>query len=439
MSTTPRSPVVSLDRRHIWHPFTQEHTAPDPLEIRAAQDAVLFGADGREYLDLISSWWVTLHGHAHPAIADAIGAQAHTLEQVIFAGITHEPAVRLAAELANRLPGDLERVFFSDDGSTAIEVAMKLACQAAFNRGERRTRFLTFAGGYHGDTVGAMSAGATSGFFAPFEPLLFDVTALPYPQTWDQDPEVEHKERQALDALDQQLHRHHKDIAALLIEPLVQGAGGMRMARPDFVRAVTLRCRAAGVPVIYDEVMTGFGRTGTLFAAEQVGVAPDIVCLSKGLTAGFLAMSVTVCSQAIYQQFLGDQFDKAFTHGHSFTANPLGCAAGLASLAVFDTDHTLQRIQHIADRHAELAARLERHPRAHRIRRRGTIIAFDVKDPATGGYHSTLGPKLKAFFLQQGLLIRPLGNVVYLLPPYCITDAQLDQAYEGVVRALDCI
>ena len=439
MSTAPRSPVVTLDRRHVWHPFTQERTAPDPLEIRAAKDAVLFGADGREYLDLISSWWVTLHGHAHPAIADAIGAQAHALEQVIFAGVTHEPAARLAAELAQRLPGRLERVFFSDDGSTAVEVAMKLACQAAFNRGERRSRFLTFAGGYHGDTAGAMSAGAASGFFDAFESMLFEVTALPYPQTWDQDPEVERKERQALAALDSQLEQHAEQIVALLIEPLVQGAGGMRMARPEFVRAATLRCRAAGVPVIYDEVMTGFGRTGTLFAAEQVGVAPDIICLSKGLTAGFLAMSVTVCSAAIYEQFLGDHFDQAFTHGHSFTANPLGCAAALASLTVFDTDHTLQRIQHIADRHGELAARLERHPRARRVRRRGTIIAFDIEDAATGGYQSALGPKLKAFFLEQGLLIRPLGNVVYLLPPYCITDAQLDRAYDGIVRALDSV
>ena len=435
-SPTP-TPTLALDRAHVWHPFTQEHTAPDPLPIVSASGAVLRAEDGREILDLIASWWVNLHGHAHPHLVAAIAEQAAKLEQVIFAGFTHEPAARLAAALAQRLPGDLSRVFFSDDGSTAVEVALKLAIQYQVNRGRpERNRLLCFEGGYHGDTLGAMSVGASSGFFDAFRSLLFPAHALPYPETWEGDEAVEEKEQCALDALDAYLDRHGEETAALILEPLVQGAGGMRMCRPEFLQAVARRLRAAGALLIFDEVMTGFGRVGTLFAAERAKVTPDIICLSKGLTGGYLPMSVTVCTPDLYAAFLDEDFAKAFTHGHSFTANPLACAVALASLELFDRERSLERIRAMEALHRQRFAQLAEHSRAHRWRVTGSIAALEVRT-ADGGYGSAVGPRLKRFYLERGLLIRPLGNVVYLLPPYCINDAQLERAYAGIAASLE--
>ncbi|MEO5337992.1 MAG: adenosylmethionine--8-amino-7-oxononanoate transaminase [Magnetospirillum sp. WYHS-4] len=426
--------TLDLDRRHVWHPFTQAKTAPLPVPIRSAVGAVLTAEDGRQYLDLISSWWVTLHGHAHPVIAAAIADQARTLEQVIFAGFTHAPAARLAARLAHLLPEDLERVFFSDDGSTAVEVALKIALQHARNKGEeRRTRFLAFAGGYHGDTVGAMSAGTGSGFFEAYRPLFFDVRTLPYPATWDGDDEVEAKERAALAAVEAALEEQGAETCALIAEPLVQGASGMRMVRPEFLRAVVARVRAAGVLAIFDEVMTGFGRTGALFACGKAAVTPDIICLSKGLTGGFLPLSATVTREGVYEAFLGETFDRALVHGHSFTANPLGCRAALASLDLLEAPETPVAWTSIEAIHRQRLADLP----AAAVRRRvlGTIAAFEV-DGGGEGYDAAIGPRLRAAFLEQGLLMRPLGNVVYMMPPYCITENQLHRAYDSVGSVL---
>ncbi|MBF0588945.1 MAG: adenosylmethionine--8-amino-7-oxononanoate transaminase [Magnetococcales bacterium] len=428
--------LVKLDRRHVWHPYTQEQTAPPPIPIASAKGAVLHGVDGREYLDMISSWWVTSHGHAHPAVAKAIADQAQRMEQLIFAGFTHPPAVQLATRLAKVLPDGLSRVFFSDNGSTAVEVGMKMACQYALNRGEQRTRFLTFEGGYHGDTVGAMSAGRSSGFFDAFESMMFQVDTLPFPETWEGDEQVEQKERAIFEKLDRYLEAHGQQCAAALIEPLIQGASGMRICRPAFLRGVAARLKQAGALLIFDEVMTGFGRTGALFASQRSQVTPDIICLSKGLTSGFLPMSVTVCGEPIYEAFLDDTFDRAFAHGHSFTANPLGCAAALASLALFETERTLEKIAVIEATHRERLAQLAEHPNVRHRRLCGSIAALDVvvKD---AGYTSQVGPKLKAFFLEQGLLIRPLGHVVYLMPPYCVTQEQLGRAWDAIFQAVD--
>ena len=425
-----------LDRRHLWHPFTQEKTAPPPIAIREARGAVLTAEDGRQYLDLISSWWVTLHGHAHPTIAAAIARQAERLEQVIFAGFTHRPAVELARRLAALLPGDLDRVFFSDDGSTAVEVALKLSHQYWRNLGRVRRRFLAFDGGYHGDTVGAMSAGARSGFFDAFSGLLFQVDALPYPETWEGDDTVEEKEAAALAALDSYLGEHGAETAAMIVEPLIQGAGGMRMCRPEFLRALAKRLRQAGVLLIFDEVMTGFGRTGALFACLKAKVTPDLICLSKGLTGGFLPLSVTVCRNHIYKAFLDESFGKAFAHGHSFTANPLGCAAALASLDLLEGEETPRRWSEIEALHRRRLTALAAHPKVARARVTGTVAALDFKTDETG-YSAAVGPRLKDFFLRRGLLIRPLGNVVYLLAPYCITNAELDLAYDAIETAAD--
>ncbi len=427
--------VIALDRRHVWHPFTQAQTAPDPIEIVSGKGAVLTDAEGREYLDLIASWWVNIHGHAHPHIAAAIAEQAARLEQVIFAGFTHRPAVELASALAERLPEDLDRVFFSDDGSTAVEVALKMATQYWINKGTPRRRFIAFEGGYHGDTAGAMSVGSASGFFDAFQNMMFSIDALPYPETWDGDSEVEEKEAAVLHALDAYLSEHASDTAALIIEPLVQGAGGMRMCRPQFLRQLAARLKQDGVLLIFDEVMTGFGRTGKLFACHSADVTPDIICLSKGLSGGFLPISVTVCRERLYQEFLGETFARALAHGHSFTANPIACAAANASLEVFELDNTFDKLAAIETLHRQRLQAIAGMPGVNHCRVTGTIAAFDlvVED---AGYTSAVGQKLKAYFHDKGLLIRPLGNVVYLIPPYCTSEQQLHYAYDEIEQAL---
>ena len=423
--------IAKKDKTPIWHPYTQAKTAAPAIPIARAEGAVLHGMDGKEYLDLISSWWVNLHGHAHPRIAEAIAAQAKTLEQVIFAGFTHQPAVELAARLSALLPADLERVFYSDNGSTAIEVALKVAYQFWKQADSpRKTRFLAFEGGYHGDTVGAMSMGASSGFFGHWKDLLFSITALPYPATWDNDPDVETKEKACLDALEAYLAQYAEETAALIVEPLVQGAAGMRMCRPEFLREVEKRLRAARVLLIFDEVMTGFGRTGDLFACLKSGATPDIICLSKGLSGGFLPLSVTVFRRFLHDAFLGEDFSTALAHGHSFTANPLGCAAALASLELLLEDQTARNIGTIVEKHRERLNGLS-HPRLGRTRQCGTIAAVDV----LGGrqdYSAQEGQALMRYFMDKGLLIRPLGHVIYLLPPYCVTPEQLDRAYDAI-------
>ncbi len=435
----PATDLVALDRSHIWHPFTQEATAPPPVPIASAEGAVLRTPDGREILDMISSWWVTLHGHAQPEIADAIAHQARTLEHVIFAGFTHAPAVEVAERLTAVLPQSINRVFFSDNGSTAVEVALKLAVQYHYNKGDtQRRRFLAFQGGYHGDTFGAMSAGRGSGFFQPFASHLFSVDMMPWPETWAGDGEVDRKEHEALAALDEYLDRHAWETVAMIMEPLVQGASGMRMVRPEFMRAVVSRLRDHNVLVIFDEVMTGFGRTGRVFAASRCGLTPDLMCLSKGLTGGALPLAVTACRDTIYQGFLDEDFAHAFAHGHSFTANPLGCAAAAASLKLLAAPDIPERLQAIEARHRQHLAPLASHPRVTHPRVTGTIAALTVASE-DAGYTAAIGARLKAFFLENNVLIRPLGNVIYLMPPYCITEEQLDHAWHVIGQALDTI
>ncbi len=424
------SDIQDLDRRHVWHPFTQAKTmAPPPVAVGGA-GAYILTAEGERILDLVSSWWVNLHGHAHPAVAAAVAEQAARLEQVIFADFTHAPAARLASRLAGLLPGDLDRVFYSDDGSTAVEVALKISLQYFANRGDhRRRRLLAFEGAYHGDTVGAMSVGRSSGYFRAWEGLLFPVDLVPFPATWLDDAEVEAKEAAALAALDAALG---DDVAALIIEPLIQGASGMRMCRPEFLRAVAERVKAAGVLLVFDEVMTGFGRTGGIFACTKAGVEPDLVCLSKGLTGGFLAMGATVARESIYQAFLGESIERAFLHGHSYTANPLGCAAGLASLDLLLAEECRLRIAGIEAVHRERVLSLMKAGWGRQPRLCGTVAAVEMGD---GGYGSAAGARLKAFFRQRGMLLRPLGPVAYFLPPYCIETADLHRAWDTLEAA----
>lgn len=430
---------IDLDKQYLWHPYTQAQNASDPICITRAEGSKLFDQDGREYLDMISSWWVNVHGHAHPKIAAAIAAQARDLEQVIFADFTHPPAAEFAASLVKTLKRDktteLSRVFFSDSGSAAVEVAVKQALHYWRNLDKpQRRRFIAFDGGYHGDTVGAMSLGKQSGFFTAYSDLLFDVIGVPFAATWLNDAAVEEKEQAALAALEAVLNEQGHNCAAIIMEPLVQGAAGMRVCRPHFIKACADLARQHGVLVIFDEVMTGFGRTGTFCAYEHCGVVPDILCLAKGLSGGFLPLSATISAEKIYQAFMGTDFSRALAHGHSYGANPIACAAGIASISLFKSENSIERIKAIESVHHNAFEKLSKHPSVLRPRYIGSIAAFDLD--VDSNYGSKISQDIKMFFLNRGVLIRPIGNSIYLMPPYCVTAAELKQAYEAISESL---
>ncbi len=419
------TPLPQRDQAVIWHPFTQMQTAPLPIPIVRGAGTLLYDAEGKAYIDAISSWWVNLHGHAHPYIAGRVAAQLHTLEHVIFAGFTHELAVELAERLLTILPQNQAKVFYSDNGSTAVEVALKMAFQYWHNLGTPRRKVIAFTDAYHGDTFGAMAVGGRTAFTAPFAPFLFDVEYLPTP--------IPGREAEVL-ALAQTLFTG--EVAAFIAEPLVQGAGGMIMYEPTVLDQLIQLARRAGVLVIADEVMTGFGRTGKLFASHYLQESPDLMCLSKGLTGGTMALGVTTCTTAIYDAFLSDSKFKTLFHGHSFTANPLACTAALASMDLLLADETQTAIQRIANRHAAFANRLRTYAAVGQVRQRGTLLAFDLVANGETSYFNAIRDRAYAFLLARGVLMRPLGNVLYLMPPYCITDAQLTQVYEAVEALL---
>ena len=406
-------------------------TAPPPQVVRCGRGALLELADGRRVLDCVSSWWVTLHGHAQPEIARAICRQARELEQVMAAGFTHEPAEELARRLVELLPQPLDRVFYSDNGSTAVEVGLKMALQYWRNQGAReRRRLLCFSGAYHGDTLGAMSLGARALFSEPFRDLLFDVDLVPFPATHLDDAAVEQREARSLDRLEELLEPNPERYAAMVLEPLVQGAGGMRMCRPGYLRAVEAILRRHDILMVYDEVLVGFGRTGEWFACDRAGTTPDIVCLAKGLTGGFLPLAATVCTDRVYRAFYSDDPRHALYHGHSYTANPLGCAAALASMDLLEANP--DRFRRLEGWHREGLAGLADVPGLRCLRVCGTIAAMDVVVDGDEGYLHRVGPVLRERFLAAGYLLRPLGNVLYLVPPYCIDSDQL----EGVYRCI---
>ncbi|WP_425482935.1 adenosylmethionine--8-amino-7-oxononanoate transaminase [Gemmatimonas phototrophica] len=411
------------DVRHVWHPYTQHHQAPSPIPIARANGSWLFDTTGRPILDAISSWWVTTHGHCHPSIVSAIAAQAATLDQVIFAGFTHEPAAALAAALVERLPAGLSRIFYSDDGSTAVEVAIKLSLQSFANDGRPRRLIAALENAYHGDTFGAMAAGARGVFTHMYEPLLFDVARLPDPSEGD-----------TLTALDALIASRGHELAAVIVEPLVLGASGMRVWDEAVLQGIRTRTAAAGVHLIADEVMTGFGRTGPMFACGRAGVSPDLLCMSKGLTGGVLPLGATAATETIFDAFRSDDRRKTFFHGHSYTANPIACAAALASLALF-TDECDQARARITETHRQQLASLQGTAGVRAVRQIGTVAAVELDAPA--GYLSDIGRELAAFSLQEGVLLRPLGNVAYCLPPYCTSNAELDRVYDVIARFLE--
>ena len=420
------------DKKIMWHPFTQEKTAAEVIAIKRAAGSYIYDENNKAYLDLISSWWVNLHGHAHPEIARSIYEQAKNLEHVIFAGFTHEPAVNLCENLRNILPKQLNKFFFSDNGSTAVEVALKMSYQYWRNLEKtEKTIFLSFEGGYHGDTFGAMSVGARSGFHNQFADLFFKVLPIPYPDTWDGDKNIVEKEKSALIVLGEYIEKYEENIAAIILEPLIQGASGMRQCRPSFLYQVINLVRENNILVIFDEIMTGFGRTGTYFALDQVNIIPDFLCLSKGITGGFLPLALTVTTESIYNAFLGDEFKTAFAHGHSYTANPLACRAAITSLRLLQSPECQDSIRNINKAHQKGIEFLKSNCNLiEKTRVIGTISAFNVKN-----LHSL--SLLKSKFLEKGLLIRPLGNVIYLLPPYSILTKELDLIYRKIVDIIN--
>lgn len=423
----------------IWQPFTQMKTSPPPLKVIKGQGVMLELEDGRQIVDCISSWWVTIHGHSHPALANTLYQQAQQLEHVIFAGFTHEPAEQLAHKLLAHLPESLTRVFFSDNGSTAVEVALKMAYQYWYNQGEtQRTTFISFEGGYHGDTLGAMSIGGSSPWWQAFRPLMFSTDVVPFPATFDDDPNVEAHEAQTLLTLTHLLKQHPERYAGIFIEPLVQGAAGMRLCRPQFLQALERLAHSFGVLLIYDEVMTGFGRTGDLFACLKSATSPDILCLSKGLSGGCLPLAVTLATEEIYRAFYSDDINKAFFHSHSYTGNPLACATGVTSLELLEENPESYRAMEQQHR-CYLEKWLEGHPRLEQVRTCGTIAAMEVKTDGQNSYFNAIGSILRARFLEEGFLLRPLGNTLYLMPPYCITPSELESIYQAIRRVIDTL
>ena len=426
-------PKTSNQKWHpnIWPPFTQISNSKPQIEVTHGKDALLFTKDQKEgIIDGISSWWVTLHGHGNEYIANAIFDQAKNLEQVIFADFLHPQAKKLAERLSKLT--NLERLFFSDNGSTAVEVALKIAYQAWQNRGEKRTQIIAFEGAYHGDTFGAMALGERNIFNENFDNLMFPVQRVPWPSTWLNDEDVEKKEEEAIEELVVLLQT---PTVAVILEPLVQGAGGMNMVRPQFLKKVAEVVKNKNSLLIADEVLTGFGRCGSLFAFQKAKISPDLICISKGLTGGFLPMGITLSKEEIFQYFIDDSPKKTFWHGHSFTANPLGCAAANASLDLLEKNP--QKYLSFEEKHLENLIQFQTLPFVKKIRVNGTIAAFDLEKGNNNSYFNNIGKKIKHFSIEQGLFIRPLGNVIYLLPPLCITDDQLEKSYRIIKKCLE--
>jgi len=405
----------------VWHPFTQHALEPPMKRIVATEGAYLFDEDGNRILDAISSWWVITHGHRHPAIMAGIREATEAYDQIIFAEFTHEPAELLAERLLAFAPSGLKHVFYSDSGSTAVEVAIKMALGTFHNRGIARDRIVVMEHGYHGDTIGAMSAGERGVFNAPFEPLLFGVDRLPFPEPG--------REQKTLDAFET-ICRSGK-VAAILIEPLVLGAGGMKFYGSAVLSALKEIAGRHSCLFIADEVMTGWGRTGTRFACEQAGVAPDILCTSKGLTGGALPLAATLCTGEIFEAHLSRDRRKTFFHSSSYTANAIACAAAVANLKVWHDEPVETRITELAVLHAKHLQRFQTDARFVNVRQCGTIAALDLAVPS-GGYLAEVGPRLRRLFRERGLLLRPLGNVIYLMPPYCTSAEDIAVAYDAI-------
>lgn len=415
--------LTKRDKKYLWHPLTQHKTYPDALPIAKAKGALLYGEDGQTYIDGIASWYTAMYGHCNPYIMDKVYQQMQQLDQIVFAGFTHEPAIQLSELLMQILPENQQKLFFSDNGSTANEVAIKMALQYHFNRGEKRNTILAFEDGFHGDTFGAMSASGLSVYNGPFEDFFIAVQRIPTP-TADTIAEI-------VTQVDTILKTHQ--VAAFIYEPLVQGANAMQMFESEHLNEILTVCKANGVLTIADEVMTGFGKTGTYFASDTIATKPDMISMSKALTAGVVPMAVTSCTQQIYDAFLDDTIGKAFFHAHTYTANPIACTAAIAGIELLQSEDIQQCIQRIIQSHKAFDETIKNHPKVRSTRQKGVIYALDL-DIEMDRYGKK---RFEIFdhFMKNGVALRPLGNTVYILPPYVITAAQLDQIY-NLIRLL---
>ena len=444
--TSANAPYVTRDLAHVWHPCTQmkDHEQLPPIPIRRGSGVWLEDFAGNRYLDAVSSWWVNLFGHANPRINAAVRAQLDALEHVILAGFTHEPVIALSEELTALAPAGLSRCFYADNGSSAVEVAVKMSFHYWRNIGRpAKRRFITLSNSYHGETLGALAVGNVELYKEIYRPLLMDVITVPSPDCYERAPGAswaEHSRAQFVH-MEAALARHADEAAAVIVEPLVQCAGGMRMYDPVYLALLREACDRHGVHLIADEIAVGFGRTGTLFACEQASIRPDFMCLSKGLTGGYLPLSVVLTTEPVYAAFY-DEYTKlnAFLHSHSFTGNPLGCAAARATLAIFREDDTLVRNRSLAAHMNVRARELEAHPHVAEVRQRGMIVAAElVRDKATLApypWSERRGLIIYRHALKRGVLLRPIGNVVYFMPPYVVTPAEIDLMVEVAAEGI---
>jgi adenosylmethionine-8-amino-7-oxononanoate aminotransferase len=421
--------LTERDQKNIWHPYTQHKTAALPIAIAKGEGALLWDENNKEYIDAIASWWVNPYGHSNKFIADAVYKQLTTLEHVLFGGFTHEPAVLLAERLMEILPKNQQKIFFSDNGSTAVEVAIKVALQYFFNKGEKKTTMIAFENAFHGDTFAAMAASGISFYTQAFQGMFIDVVRIPVP--------IKNNEEASYSALREVIKNHN--CAGFIFEPLVQGAAGMVMYETESLDKLIQICQENKVLTIADEVMTGFGKTGKTFACDYLVEKPDMMCLSKALTGGTIPMAITTFTQDIFEAFYDEDINKALFHGHTFTANPTGCAAALASLFLLQTQEMQDHIVRVNKSHLDFQKHIESHPKVTTTRVLGVIFALEIQTESSASYYGTLRNKLYDFFIENGIILRPVGNIVYILPPYIITDEQLQKVYEVVEKALEIV
>ena len=417
--------LSTRDKKYLWHPLTQHKLGKPQLPITKAKGAILFDEEGNEYIDGIASWYTVMYGHSNDYITSAMTKQMQKLDFVMFSGLTHEPAIELSEKLMAILPDNQAKLFFNDNGSTAIEAAIKMSLQYFHNNGEKRDTLIAFEDGFHGDTFGAMSASGLSSYNGPFEDFLLKVIRIPTPQE-DNIEEVKSRLSQIL---------AENKCAAFVFEPLVQGAAGMKFHSAEGLDALVGLCQEYEVLCVADEIMTGFGKTGKNFASDNLTNKPDIICLSKALTAGMFPLSITSCTQKIYDRFLSDEVHKGFFHAHTFSAHPLGCAAALAGIELLNSPEIIERRNYIENAHVSFANNIQNHKRVKEVRVMGAILAIDLEIKMER--YGSLRDELYNFFLERGVLLRPLGNTIYTLPPYVITDVQLQKIYEAITEALD--
>lgn len=417
------------DKLYNWHPYTQHKTAKHFPAIVKGEGALLWDENNKEYIDAIASWWVNPFGHSNKTIADAIYKQLTTLEHVLFGGFTHEPAVLLAEKLMEILPSNQKKIFYSDNGSTAVEVAIKVAMQYCYNQNIKKTKIIAFEDAFHGDTFAAMAASGISFFTEAFQGSLLEVVRIPVPTVGNEEKSIQTLEKLV----------RTNEYAAFIFEPLVQGAAGMVMYQPEVLDKLIAICKENNVFTIADEVMTGFGKTGKTFASDYLIEKPDMMCLSKALTGGTIPMAITTFTQEIFDGFYDDDTNKALFHGHTFTANPTGCAAALASIQLLKTDEMQLNIERIHQSHLKFENTIKNHPKVKTTRVLGVIFALEVVTENQESYYGTLRNKLYDFFIENGIILRPVGNIVYILPPYVISQKELEKVYQTIEKALEIV